>query len=579
MRREGNGTTNPLIVHEGLQTAAKRYFIQSLVFPEALSKLVAVYEYEMAKEQATGGDEGRAIEAGSSDSQTAQNGQKLASLEETVSGFVEKYCQSVYSLQVKLFAGLVSSLITQLRSTKHEKQKLINKLKDDYTSFAAFYKTIETDTLSQKDSSRLRGLRDFTALYDFHISSAFSRDLHLLKSEQIGSPQLGNLSGTLQNAPIAPNSPNLENYNSQNNQEQEEEYTFSFPSYHFTESYQMSISSENGFYQGGYLNSGRHGLGKMSYRNGDSYQGEWDHDQRHGLGDFWSGDGAFSYKGSWVDDQFEGRGVLRLQNGDVYRGEFLNGSKQGSGSLTHYKRANKAVPHYVYTGEWEDDMKHGKGKVEYTSGDRYEGEWRLDKKHGVGKFTYKTGDFYEGEWAQGKKCGSGRFVGVNGDSYTGDYLEGKRHGSGKQIYKNGVYEGDFYNDMKHGKGKYVWSDGYHYEGDWFENKRNGHGKETYSNGNQYVGGWKNDRRHGKGKFVGRKGGVFEGEFCEGKRHGFGVMTYKSGKVEEGLWEDNAYKGQMVVDGFEGEERVSVSERIRLSEIYLETSGKKSKKSR
>jgi len=41
----------------------------------------------------------------------------------------------------------------------------------------------------------------------------------------------------------------------------------------------------------------------------------------------------------------------------------------------------------IYVGEWQDDKKHGQGKMEYHNGDIYVGEWQDDKINGWGKLS------------------------------------------------------------------------------------------------------------------------------------------------------------------------------------------------
>ena len=32
----------------------------------------------------------------------------------------------------------------------------------------------------------------------------------------------------------------------------------------------------------------------------------------------------------------------------------------------------------IYDGEWKDDLKNGKGKINFANGDHYDGEWKSD---------------------------------------------------------------------------------------------------------------------------------------------------------------------------------------------------------
>ena len=48
------------------------------------------------------------------------------------------------------------------------------------------------------------------------------------------------------------------------------------------------------------------------------------------------------------------------------------------------------------------------GSVQAT-GAKYEGEYQNDLKHGRGKYTYPNGDIYDGEWSEGKRHGKGLY--------------------------------------------------------------------------------------------------------------------------------------------------------------------------
>ena len=106
----------------------------------------------------------------------------------------------------------------------------------------------------------------------------------------------------------------------------------------------------------------KHGIGKMTWPNGDVYDGQWKLDKRHGFG------------------------VAKFAD----LGE--------------------------YVGEFKDDLKHGKGKFKWGGDDRYyyDGQWENDKMHGQGlamvpseqggdkfvqiKGTFANGEFISHEW-------------------------------------------------------------------------------------------------------------------------------------------------------------------------------------
>jgi hypothetical protein len=51
---------------------------------------------------------------------------------------------------------------------------------------------------------------------------------------------------------------------------------------------------------------------------------------------------------------------------------------------------NNYLSHYQqpFPGEWENNMKHGKGVYTYPIGDIYDGEWVAGLRAGHGSYTY-----------------------------------------------------------------------------------------------------------------------------------------------------------------------------------------------
>ena len=68
---------------------------------------------------------------------------------------------------------------------------------------------------------------------------------------------------------------------------------------------------------------------------------------------------------------------------------------------------------------------HGKGVYRYAEGDVYSGEWREDKRHGKGTVQYVSGpkgqvvEKFEGDWVSGKMQGQGRYQYADGGVYEG----------------------------------------------------------------------------------------------------------------------------------------------------------------
>ncbi len=68
------------------------------------------------------------------------------------------------------------------------------------------------------------------------------------------------------------------------------------------------------------MNGRLHGLGEVTYLNGDKYKGEFIHAKRNGFGLFRFKNGNW-YQGDHIDNSFNGYGKL-IKNGKVQIGEF-----------------------------------------------------------------------------------------------------------------------------------------------------------------------------------------------------------------------------------------------------------------
>ncbi|XP_034090069.1 MORN repeat-containing protein 3 isoform X2 [Gymnodraco acuticeps] len=151
-----------------------------------------------------------------------------------------------------------------------------------------------------------------------------------------------------------------------------------------------------------------------------------------------------------------------------------------------------------YTGEWQDNKKHGKGtQVWKKSGAIYHGEWKFGKPDGYGTYsvlipeTKELAKKYCGEWKHGKKHGYGMYLYNNLAVYEGEWSENQRSGWGRMYYESrDIYEGEWMKDKNNGQGIIRCANGNWYEGTWREGKKNGDGKFYYSDrGQLYEGIW------------------------------------------------------------------------------------------
>ena len=262
-------------------------------------------------------------------------------------------------------------------------------------------------------------------------------------------------------------------------------------------------------YEGEIKNGIAHGLGTLTWTDGNKYEGEFKHGKLSGQGTLILTSGN-KYEGEFKHGKLSGQGTYTWSDGDKYEGEFKEGKKHGQG-----KYIKPEVRKFV--GEYKKGLKYGLGTVTYGKGkwegDKYVGEFKEGKKHGHGKYTYSNGDKYEGEYENGLKNGQGTIT------------------YGKGEFEGDKYEGEFKGNKFHGQGKYTYSNGDKYEGQYENGLKNGLGTYTWNNGNKYVGKYTNGEIDGQGTYAFKSGRKGIGEFRKAKP--WNVVSYdKNGKIED-----------------------------------------------
>jgi len=158
----------------------------------------------------------------------------------------------------------------------------------------------------------------------------------------------------------------------------------------------------------------------------------------------------------------------------------------------------------VYEGEWEAEMRKGKGLEVYPNKDIYSGLFHWNQRHGKGKLLkHATGDTYTGEWFQGMRHGFGAWKKDSSEfHYSGMWSNNKPYGYGiLRSHLGDVYEGIFRNGYKHGTGV-----------------------EVYKDGGSYIGNFRDGQPEGFGKLICYVGSIYEGNFAKGEKHGRGNWT-------------------------------------------------------
>jgi hypothetical protein len=211
------------------------------------------------------------------------------------------------------------------------------------------------------------------------------------------------------------------------------------------------------------------GYGELYFKNGKKYEGKFNNGKLNGYGRLIDLFGLICYEGIFKDNQLmDGKGkIIKIEEtGEktIYEGDIKNMKKEGMGI-----EKNKD---YTYVGSFSDDLKHGKGEINYN----------------------ETDDKYEGEFLNGKITGNGKYQWGNKCTYEGEFLDGKMHG----------------------KGVYKWPEGDMYTGNYVNNLREGYGEYTRENGKKYKGEYKAGKPHGKGIISDKNGNTLEVEYENGK---------------------------------------------------------------
>lgn len=295
-----------------------------------------------------------------------------------------------------------------------------------------------------------------------------------------------------------------------------------------------------------------HGMGKMRWKtNGDTYKGEFKSGFPHGEGVMFYNTLQYTYTGSFsmgkrhgigylllpskdlisgnfIQDHLEGYAVIYYNNGDFFEG-FMQKNVKSSEGLMRYANGN------IYIGNWNNDKRHGLGKLTYPDGvQSLYGIWNSDKFSGRGKVVkYQEGNkvltVYEGQFMDGELTGEGVMTDSLGIYYKGEFVNGQMHGAGELLLPNGSrYVGQFlYNTFKRGKGEnpdrtVAYGNFYNMSPDGVKVKMH------YNNGDEYEGGMKEGVKTGIGVHVNENGartlGRFDGELIKSMGH----ITYPDG---------------------------------------------------
>lgn len=159
----------------------------------------------------------------------------------------------------------------------------------------------------------------------------------------------------------------------------------------------------NGIYFGEFSRGMKEGFGSLLYPNGNKYVGQFLRGIKQGQGVLSYARGG-EYSGSWDGDMASGEGKCKYANGEVYAGHFAQGRKHGPGVLT-------LTSGDILKATWDNDLPNGKGSIYYSNGVIYEGGIHGDSREGYGTlFDPATNTKFEGNFEQNKRHGHGKIV-------------------------------------------------------------------------------------------------------------------------------------------------------------------------
>ncbi|KAI9336085.1 hypothetical protein BDR26DRAFT_497593 [Obelidium mucronatum] len=115
-------------------------------------------------------------------------------------------------------------------------------------------------------------------------------------------------------------------------------------------------------------------------------------------------------------------GVYIFPDLSRYEGAFKEAD--GTSAIMRHGEGKHISPGYVYTGSWELDKMHGKGRLEFANGAVYDGYWKDNKFMGQGTFTFPDTSQLTGEWDQSRINGPGTFQDKKGQNWIGLFSRG-----------------------------------------------------------------------------------------------------------------------------------------------------------
>ena len=158
------------------------------------------------------------------------------------------------------------------------------------------------------------------------------------------------------------------------------------------------ISSKGEIFFGTFAFGRMTGYGEYHREDGSKYEGEFTEGVPNGKGKEKMSNGSI-FEGIYFGGMRK-EGKITWKDGSTYEGFFEKDKFNGYGK---YKWGDKRQ----YEGEWKEGKMNGFGKIIYSDGSYYEGEFLNGKKNGKGKYVWEKDKFYIGGWKDDKQNGKG----------------------------------------------------------------------------------------------------------------------------------------------------------------------------
>ena len=199
------------------------------------------------------------------------------------------------------------------------------------------------------------------------------------------------------------------------------------------------LKYKNGnIYQGYFLNNLKNDkLGYINYTNGNKFLGYFKND------DFYYGQMFYNnftfYEGNFLNSKRHGKGKMiykcSFHRFDIDPVEFMNELKK---NIVDYEYNVKKIKQ-PNKNNWNINDNLDKMKHCY----KYDGNWSNNNKDGFGEMIYVNKAKYVGNWENNLRCGKGIIYYSNQYKYDGEFKNNKREGNGKLIDNNDkvIYDG------------------------------------------------------------------------------------------------------------------------------------------